>query len=476
MARRVELELRRPEASGPPLYLQVAQSLADALRAQGLRPGTPLPSVRELAGQLGVTINTVLAGLRELQAQGLVTSQERAGFFAGEAPARTQAPPDVEASLEPGFDLPAHLQPVTSAAGVLMDLSEGFMDPRLAPMQALGRAYQRGLRLRGAELMGSRDPMGLPRLREAFAEHLREGKGLPADPSRVLVLRSALMAVTLVAQALVGAEGGTVAVEEPGNPDVRAALGQAAPVRLRGLPVDGEGLRPEALEALLLETPLSLLVLTPGCHFPTGVRLSPARRTRILELGRRHRFPILELDLEGDFLPDPQPLAALDPGQVLHAGSLSRIFAPGLGVAHLLVPAALAAPLARARQRLDWQGDPVTEWAVSELFLDGEMERQAARVRQAARERLEAVQEALARTLGDRLAWRAGAMALWLEGKGPLAAPGAFLAWVKACQAQGLKLRPGRHYRLDGAEAAATRLGFTAFTPEELRRAVAMMS
>ena len=467
--------LKLQPGSRLPLYLQVAESVLDAIRRRQFPPGRALPSVRDLADHLSVTVNTILAALRELQAQGWLTSQERSGFFVADPlPEGHQVQPGPGAAV-PGFDLPAHLQPVTSTANVVMDLTDGWADARLAPFQALGRAYQRGLKLKGAQLLGSRDPLGLPRLREGLAALLRETRALGAEPGQILVLRSSSMAVTLVAQALIGAGGGTVAVEDPGQPEVWESLRQACPACLRGLPVDGDGADPDALEALLAEGPLKLLVLTPHCQWPTGVQLSALRRARILDLARRHRFPILELAGDLDYQAGRVALAAEDPGQVLHYGSLSRSFAPGLGVGYLVVPGALAQLLARTRQRIDWQGDPVQEWALAELILDGELARQILRVRRSAGERLEAVLDALGHALGERLRPRAGAMALWLEGAGPLAEPKAFTAWIRACQAQGLKLRPGRHYRLGGQDAAATRLGFTAFTPEELQRAVAMM-
>ncbi len=475
MAKGYDLELRLDPQARSPLYLQVATAVVRAIARGRLRPGMALPGVRELASRLGVTVNTILAGLRELQAQGWLTSQERAGFFVSPTlPVEGREAP-ASAGGAPGFDLPDNLLPVTSPAGVVMDLSETCADARLAPFLELGRAYQRGLRLKGPQLMGSRDPMGLLRLREVLAVHLGARRALPADPGRILLLRSSSMAVTLVAQALVGGRGGTIAVEDPGDPALWETLRQACTAQVRGLPVDSEGLRVEALEALLRDEPPKLLVLTPGCHFPTGVRLADSRRAAILDLSRRGRFPILELDPEGEHLDAPEPLAALDPGQVLHFGSLSRIFAPALGVAYLVVPEAMAAPLARARQRLDWQGDPATEWALAELFLDGEMERQILRARKACLERAEAVRDALAHAMGDRLVWEGGAMALWLRGVGPLGDPQAFGAWVKGCQAQGLKLRNGRHYSLAGTGLAATRMAFAAFTPEELQRAVAMM-
>jgi GntR family transcriptional regulator/MocR family aminotransferase len=470
-----DLELKLLQGSPVPLYLQVAETILEAIHQGHLRPGMALPSIRNLAEQLGVTINTILAALRELQAQGWLTSQERSGFFVASSPPMESHHQTVGRPSLPDFDLPKHLQPVTSTANVVMDFTDGLADGRLAPFQALGRAYQRGLRLKGAQLMETHDPMGLLRLREALVTHVADHRALMVDPSRILILRSTSMAVTLVAQTLIGSQGGAVAIETPGHPEVWETLKQACTANLRGLPVDSEGVKVEGLEALLAEGSLKLLILTPQCQFPTGVRLETSRRAQILELSRRHRFPVLELDAEHDYLPTTECLAALDPGQVLHMGSLSRIFAPGLRVSYLVVPNSLATLLARARQRIDWQGDPVQEWALSELFLDGEIQRQIFRVRKAAGERSEALQDALRHGMGDRLKWRPGAMAFWLEGKETMSDPLAFNAWIKACQSQGLKLRPGRYYRLDGTDTSATRLGFTAFTPEELQNAVAMM-
>ncbi len=463
-----------------PLYMQVAEAILAAVRDRRILPGVALPGVRDLADRLGVTVNTILAALRELQDQGWLTSQERSGFFVADP--LPDLSPRQAGSASPGaaagFDLPAHLQPITSTANVIMDLTESLADARLAPSMALGRAYQRGLKLKGPKLLGASDFKGLMRLREALAEHLKTQRAIMAGPEQILILRSTSMAVAVVAQALVGPGGGAVAVENPGNPLVWETLRQSG-AALAGLPVDGEGVDVAALERLLEQSaPPRLVVLTPQCHFPTGAPLAEPRRARLLELARRHRFAILELDPEFDYLQGAAPpMASRDAGQVIYAGSLSRILAPGIRVSYVVAPEPLAGLLARARQHVDWQGDPVQEWALAELILDGELQRQLHRVRKAAAERREALEDALSHAMAPTLAFgRHGAMALWLEGAGPLADPLRFSLWIRACQSRGLKLRMGKHYDLDKRERAATRLGFTGYTPEELQRAVALMT
>jgi GntR family transcriptional regulator/MocR family aminotransferase len=470
-----------------PLYMQVAATILEAVRERRILPGVALPGVRDLADRLGVTVNTILAALRALQDQGWLTSQERSGFFVAdplpELGSPAGGPGGAPAGAAPGYDLPAHLQPITSAANVLMDLTDGLADSRLAPSLALGRAYQRGLKLKGPKLLGASDFKGLLRLREALAEHLKTQRAILAGPEQILILRSTTMTVGVVAQALVGPAGGAVAVENPGNPLVWEALRQAGAANLVALPVDEAGACAEALERSLDQgaVPPRLVVLTPQCQFPTGVGLSEARRAKFLELARRHRFAILELDPEFDYLPvlgSQRPLASVDAGQVIYAGSLSRILAPGIRVSYVVAPEPLAGLLARARQAVDWQGDPVQEWALAELILDGELQRQLLRVRKAAAERREALEDALRHALAATLDFDPGhgSMALWLRGAGRLADPAVFTLWIRACQSRGLKLRAGRHYDLEGRDRAATRLGFTGFTPEELQRAVALMS
>jgi GntR family transcriptional regulator/MocR family aminotransferase len=476
-----ELKLTLDPAAEGPIYGNIAGALLKAIQDGRIQPGQALPGIRSLSDRLGVHSNTVLAALRELEGKGFIMARARSGFFVVDPLPRPppQAAP-APADLSPGFDVPPGLGRITSSANVHLDFTGGLADARLAPMEALAKAYPRALRLKGAELLKTAEFFGLPRLRKALAAHLAEQRALVRDPGQILLLGSTSMAVNLVAQALIGSESAEVAVENPGNPLVWETLRQASASSLHPLPVDELGLRVEDLAVLLGRTRLSLLVLTPQCHFPTGACLAEERRERILALAREHRFAILELDPEYDYLlRAPSPLAAQDTsGQVLYCGSLSRLIAPGLRLAYLVVPQFLAEPFAKARQRLDWQGDHVLEWVVSDLFLDGEIARHLARVRKACQARREALFDALSFTLPGRVTFdsRQEGMALWLKGSGKLADPAQFETWVRACAIRGIKLRQGSYYDLQHMPTAATSLGFMAFTPEELQKAVSLMS
>lgn len=65
--------------SGMPLVEQIVRGLRDAIARGELAPGDELPSVRQLAGDLGVNLNTVARAYRELEAQGLVRTARGRG-------------------------------------------------------------------------------------------------------------------------------------------------------------------------------------------------------------------------------------------------------------------------------------------------------------------------------------------------------------------------------------------------------------
>ena len=81
-----------PASSVAP-YEQIRAQIAAAIRGGVLQPAVRLPTVRSLAAQLGVAVNTVARSYRQLERQGLVTTQGHHGtFVAAETPvARHQA-------------------------------------------------------------------------------------------------------------------------------------------------------------------------------------------------------------------------------------------------------------------------------------------------------------------------------------------------------------------------------------------------
>ena len=67
--------------SKDPIYLQIKNRIAELVMLGVYPPGTQLPSVRSLAGELGINPNTIQRAYRELEAKGFIYSMPGKGSF-----------------------------------------------------------------------------------------------------------------------------------------------------------------------------------------------------------------------------------------------------------------------------------------------------------------------------------------------------------------------------------------------------------
>jgi GntR family transcriptional regulator len=68
-------------AAPEPVYEQIVRQIHDAVKAGTLKPDTPLPTVRQLAGDLAINRNTVARAYRILEDQGVILTAGRKGTF-----------------------------------------------------------------------------------------------------------------------------------------------------------------------------------------------------------------------------------------------------------------------------------------------------------------------------------------------------------------------------------------------------------
>ena len=73
----IVIETHTPE----PVYEQIVRQIHDAVKSGRLKPDTPLPTVRQLAGDLEINRNTVARAYRILEDQGVILTAGRKGTF-----------------------------------------------------------------------------------------------------------------------------------------------------------------------------------------------------------------------------------------------------------------------------------------------------------------------------------------------------------------------------------------------------------
>ncbi len=463
------------QARKTPAFIAVSHWLSAEIRRGRLRPGSRLPSSRELGRSLGFNRNTIVAAFAELAAEGWITTRPASGTFVSDLlPAlrpRKLALPASGPGQEPGFELDEALSvPPAPPPGVRFALWGGVPDLRLVPQAALGRAYRRALVRGGERLLSYDEPAGLPELRERIAGLVRESRGIAAGAEQVLVTRGSQMALYLLARALLR-PGDRVAVEEVGYGPAWAAFRRAG-AELVPLRVDEHGID---VAELARQKNIRAVYVTPHHQYPTTATLGMGRRIELLELARRERMAVIEDDYDHEFHYDGRPILPLasadSAGVVLYIGTLAKVLAPGLRLGFVVGPTALVRQLTALRAIIDRQGDHVLEAAVAELIEDDELARHTRRMRRVYQARRDAFVSALARQFGKSLTFRvpAGGMALWVESERNAT------AWCARALERGVHFMSGTTF----CEASAAsrfercaRLGFARYGERELEEAV----
>jgi GntR family transcriptional regulator/MocR family aminotransferase len=381
----VDLDRSRPRK----LRAQVEDGLRDAIRSGRLAPGTRLPSSRVLAADLGVTRGVVVDAYDQLAAEGYVTTAQGSGTRVNEgARAGAGAPP-----VRPGVAGDDGRPPLAH------DFRSGLPDLGLFPRAAWVRATRAALATMPDADLGYLPPAGLARVRASLAGYLGRVRGVACTPDQVVLCNGFGHGFSLVLRALADRGHHDIAVEVPGYAEPRDQVAFAGG-RCHPVPVDADGIRTDALVA----TGADAVVVTPAHQSPTGVVLSPARRTQLVDWARATGGYVIEDDYDAEYRYDRQPVGALQgvaPDRVIYQGTASKSLAPGLRLGWLVAPPELVDDVLRARRVTDHMGTAVLQATFGEFLDRGDLDRHLRRTRRIYRQRRDALLEALARWLPE---------------------------------------------------------------------------
>ena len=270
------------------------------------------------------------------------------------------------------------------------------------------------------ELLNYGLEQGDGRFRRALAAFLSSGYGVDVQPQQLMITAGASQALSLLCT-LFTRPGDTVFVEEPSYFLALRILQEDH--RLNAVPIatDENGLiLPAVEEALTRHRPVFLYTI-PTYQNPTGRTLSQDRRQQLLALADAHDFLIVAdevyhlLDYGN---PPPPPFAAhLSSGRTLSLGSFSKILAPGLRLGWVQTTPQMARRFATSG--LVDSGGGLNQFTSNlvRVALEGGGQRDYLDgLRRAYQQRVEAMDAALHRHIGDRATWTvpAGGFFFWL--------------------------------------------------------------
>lgn len=415
-------------------YRRIADRIAADIAAGRLAAGQRLPTQRAFARQHGIANSTAARVYAELARRGLVTGEVGRGTFV-----RATTPPPEPALAEP--------------ADARVDLELSFS---VLPDQPTLQARALATLLRPDVLAASLSPIGAagtPAARKAAAR-LLDRPGWTPTPDRLLFTGNGRQAIAAAIAALVPV-GERLGVEALTYPVVKAVASRLG-VTLVPLPVDRDGLLPEAVAEAHRAAPLRAVYVQPTLHNPLGTTMPAHRRAALAELVDRLGVCVVE-DTVWSFLADaPAPLCALAPSRTVLVDSLSKRLAPALTVGFVAAPPQLTERLATAIRSGGWTATRFGLEAAVRWIGDGTVAAVTAGKRRDARSRQELVRDRLA---GHAVRSDPGAYHCWWE----LPAPWRADTFVAAAARRGIAVTPAAAFTVGTSHAPnAVRLALAA--------------
>jgi GntR family transcriptional regulator/MocR family aminotransferase len=228
--------------------------------------------------------------------------------------------------------LPAPIPAAEASAPLLLDLTTNA--PAHFPFSVWIRLQRLVLLDHGHQLLQPMPRNGCADLRQAICRHLADFRGMQVDPENIIVGAGTDFLYNLLPQLL--GQDKCYMLEEPGYEKIHRIY-SAAGAAVRSVPMDTQGVIPEALAAG------QVLHFSPSHHFPTGIVTPMGRRQALLKWAAQGDNWIVEDDYDSEFRFGPHPMPALygQSDKVIYINSFSKSLAPSIRLGYLVLPGAL---------------------------------------------------------------------------------------------------------------------------------------
>ena len=444
-------------------YLVLESAVRAAIDGGKLTPGTRLPPVRDLAWRIGVTPGTVARAYSRLTDAGVLNAEVGRGTFVAEA----SAPAPIYAEHQP----PLFVDATTHGAGGDV-WSVNMLSPHLP---SVGQAAL----IRGLLAEIAADPpsgvMHYPHFdaerpaREAAARLLSHPMLGPLEPDGITLTQGGQQAIALVLQATLRGRRPTVLLEALSYPGFRR-MAELLRAEVVELPMDAQGVLPEAVERLARGADAQILCLCPDVQNPTVGEMPLERREALVAAARAADIQILEDDCYRMGPPRLPALRSLAPERVWHVSSIAKTITPALRLGFAMAPPGRELVLRRAAEYNAFGlATPMADLAARLLVhpeLPALMEATRAAVTAYVRDAAEILD-------GHALTWREDISFLWLD------LPRGWRAsmFCRAAEEAGIKLRAAEEFTSRDANAPhAVRFAVNAgASPESWRAALRRM-
>jgi GntR family transcriptional regulator/MocR family aminotransferase len=403
-------EMSRLGAQGAlPLHRQLYEALRRAMLDGKLAAGERLPSSRDLAQDLDLSRNTVVAAINQLSVEGYLASRVGSGTYVNDNVPRTTPGRAARQAAGQAATVQASRLSVRGEALAntycateleVQPFTPGIADFSAFPVTLWQRLQNKHWRMTYPDMLDYNDSGGYAPLRRAVADYLRVFRSVHLEADQVVITTGTQQSLELCAR-LLADHGDTVWVEDPAYWGAVKAF-MATGLSLHPVAVDEQGINPSTADNA---KPPRLIYVTPSHQYPTGAVMSLPRRHQLLATARAHDAWVLEDDYDSEYRFSGPPISSLEgldtDGRVFYMGTFSKVLYPGLKIGYLVVPKPLVAAFKQAHYDLNRPGQMPVQAALAEFIEMGHFASALRRARQNYGERRQCLLEALKPVLRD---------------------------------------------------------------------------
>ena len=358
-------------------YEAIYEQLKQKIIEQELAAHTKLPSKRQLAEQLQVSIQTIQVAYEQLLSEGYIYSVERSGYFVSLYEPEWQP-------QQPKLAITANVE-MQKGEVPFDNLRNGQVDSSAFPYTLWQKLYRQQLQIHS---LGNGEWQGEKSLRDEIACYVKKARGIQCQSNQVFIYsgtQQQLQALCLFLQTK------RVAMEEPGF--MRATtIFQQLNASIEYVPVDHMG-------ATIPKTDCALYYITPAHQYPLGMIMPLERKQALLQWAKRESAYLIEDDYDAEFrykgLPIP-PLAQMDmDGRVIYFGTFSKTLIPSLRISYMILPPQLVEAFQTFNKFQKATVSKIDQHVIANFMREGHYEKHIAKMRTLYRKKREALLAAL---------------------------------------------------------------------------------
>lgn len=327
------------------VYYRLYHAIRIGIIRNDLPKGQTLPSTRVLSETLSLSRSTVIKAYELLTVEGYLESKIGSGY-------RIKVNDTKAERLSKSIHSDAQYAPLSSLGKSFLsnitlinsteDKSIAFR-PGLPPLDIfpvnqwknLSNLYWRHIK---SSALSYSPSSGIEHLKHNLANYLNLSRNIKCEPEQIIIVSGSVQSLYMIGTVLLD-KGDSVVLENPTFPNVHSIF-KGLQANLQGVEIDREGIKMEEFSSL--DSDPKIIHVTPSNHYPTGIKMSLARRKKLLEKANDMGSFIIENDYEHEINNAQNPLPAiysLDTNQrTIYMGTFNRLLHPSIRLGYMVVP------------------------------------------------------------------------------------------------------------------------------------------